>query len=144
SQAFHRNLPERDSLPPTISGALRSGDFSPTSHSAGHAGYGQYSLRLMPARPAVAALSRAGTGATMRSPSMTGNPNSIMPGATAAHYVSTSVPKAPSYLQGIDEVNLNNQEPAGFDRSGKPMEWEYEHTQRGTLIIAAVLAVLLV
>jgi hypothetical protein len=75
---------------------------------------------------------------------MTGNPNSIMPGATAAHYVSTSVPKAPSYLQGIDEVNLNNQEPAGFDRSGKPMEWEYEHTQRGTLIIAAVLAVLLV
>lgn len=38
---------------------------------------------------------------------------------------------------------LKNPGPAGSDRSGKPWEWEYEHTQRGTLIIGAVTAVIL-
>ncbi len=39
---------------------------------------------------------------------------------------------------------LKSPGPAGSDLSGKPMRWEYSHTQRGTLIIGAVTAVILI
>ncbi|MGV8129037.1 MAG: hypothetical protein ACP5NN_03995 [Methanolinea sp.] len=45
---------------------------------------------------------------------------------------------------GASERFVKNPGPAGSDRSGKPWGWEYEHTQRGILIIAAVTAVILI
>ncbi len=45
---------------------------------------------------------------------------------------------------GAGDRLVKNPGPAGSDRSGKPWGWEYEHTQRGTLIIAAVAAVILI
>ena len=50
---------------------------------------------------------------------------------------------APSAF-GVGDRLVKNPGPAGSDRSGKPWGWEYEHTQRGTLIIAAVAAVILI
>lgn len=45
---------------------------------------------------------------------------------------------------GAGDRLIKNPGPAGSDRSGKPWGWEYEHTQQGTLIIAAVTAVILI
>ena len=45
---------------------------------------------------------------------------------------------------GAGDRLVKNPGPAGSDRSGKPWGWDYEHTQRGTLIIAAVAAVILI
>lgn len=50
---------------------------------------------------------------------------------------------APSALGAVERL-VKNPGPAGSDRSGKPFEWEYEHTQRGTFIIGAVTAVILI
>lgn len=44
---------------------------------------------------------------------------------------------------GAGDRLIKNPGPAGSDLSGKPRRWEYSHTQRGTLIIGAVTAVIL-
>ncbi len=51
-----------------------------------------------------------------------------------------NIPSTP----GVGKRLVINPGPAGSDRSGKPWGWEYEHTQRGALIIAAVAAVILI
>jgi len=45
---------------------------------------------------------------------------------------------------GAGKRLVKNPGTAGSDRSGKPWGWEYEHTQRGTLIIGAVTAVIMI
>lgn len=50
---------------------------------------------------------------------------------------------APSGFNAGDRL-LKNSGPAVSDRSGKPWGGEYEHTQRGILIIAAITAVILI
>ncbi|OPX72305.1 MAG: hypothetical protein A4E40_00960 [Methanoregulaceae archaeon PtaU1.Bin059] len=55
-----------------------------------------------------------------------------------------SAPKALSSFQGRDNVIVSSPGMPGSNRPGTHNGWEYEHTQRGTLIIRAVIAVTLV
>jgi len=55
-----------------------------------------------------------------------------------------SAPKALSSFQERDNVIVSNPGIPGSKGPGTHNGWEYEHTQRGTLIIGAVIAVTLV
>jgi len=48
-----------------------------------------------------------------------------------------------TFSLGADSLQVKNPDPSGTDGSGTPWEGRYEHTQRGTLILCAVSAAII-